>query len=93
MTEPERQVTISFMGGALVPGLPKSVTLALAEPVTVAELFRRLEAAIGMPELRAKATKYFVILVDGTSIQHLQGWETPVAPGATVSVAAPMGGG
>ncbi len=93
MTETQRQVTVSFMGGALVPGLPKSVTLTLAEAITVDELFQRIEKEIGMPDLRAKTSRYFVVLVNGTSIQHLQGWDTPVRPGANVSVAAPMGGG
>ncbi len=77
----------------LVPALPKTATLELGEPITVAELFQRLEEAIGVPDLRAKVTMYYIVVVDGRSISHLQGWETLVTPGAAVSVVAPMGGG
>lgn len=86
-------VTVSFFGGTLVPGLPKSVTMDLAEPITVAALLDRLDQMINLPDLCAKLVQYYAILVDGTSIQHLQGWDTVVRPGAAVAVVAPMGGG
>jgi molybdopterin converting factor small subunit len=73
--------------------LPKKVAQELDETVTVAELMDRLELVLGIPDLRAKLTRYCAIVVDGTSIQHLQGWDTPVRPGAMVAVVAPMGGG
>jgi len=86
-------VTVSFLGGDLVPGLPKSVTMPLSRPVTVATLVDQLEAFLGIRELRSQITHYYAILVDGTAIQHLQGWETMVYPGASVVVVAPLSGG
>lgn len=86
-------VKVSFFGGELIPHLPKSLELDLSGPVTAAELVTRLEQATGTADLRAKMERYYAILVDGTSIQHLQGWSTQVRPGASVAVVAPMGGG
>ena len=86
-------VTVAFLGGSLVPGLPKAATVHLSDPVTLGELFARLEEALQRPGLRSEVTRHYAVLVDGTAIQHLQGWETLVRPGAAVSVVAPMGGG
>ncbi len=86
-------VTVSFLGGALVLGLPKAMTLELERPITAEELFCRLAEKLAMPDLRVRLTSYLVILVDGTSIQHQEGWQTIVRPGSVVSVVAPMGGG
>lgn len=86
-------VTVSFLGGDLIPGLPKSVTIPLNQPVTMAALIDRLGALLGVRELRDQIARYYAILLDGTAIQHLQGWETMVHPGASVAVVAPLGGG
>jgi len=86
-------VKVSFFGGELVPHLPKSLELDLPEPITAAELVVRLGQATGAADLRAKIERFYAILVDGTSIQHLQGWSTLVRPGAEVAIVAPMGGG
>ncbi len=85
--------TIEFMGGALVPGLPRKLTLDLTEPITIDGLVTRLEGVLGIVNLRAKLTEYFIITVDGTTIQHLRDWQTLVFPGARVAILAPMGGG
>ncbi len=90
---PASTVTISFKGGGLVPGLPKQVTLDLAEPVTIGVLIDRLEQTLARPDLRAALTQYYIFVVNGTTIQHQQGWDTIVTPGSTVAVLAPMGGG
>ena len=89
----ESTITIQFMGGGLVPGLPRKLTLDVTEPITVDRLVTRLEGVLGIVDLRAKLTEYFIIAINGTTIQHLQGWQTLVAPGARVAVLAPMGGG
>ena len=86
-------VKVSFFGGELVPHLPKSLELELSEPITAAELVVRLGQATGAADLRAKIERFYAILVDGTSIQHLQGWSTLVRPGASVAIVVPMGGG
>ncbi len=86
-------ISIAFMGGSLVPGLPEELTLDWAEPATVSILLERLELVIGQPDLIAQLRRYFIFVVNGTAIQHLQGWETPIEPGTHVSVLAPMGGG
>jgi molybdopterin converting factor small subunit len=86
-------VTVTFFGGELIPHLPKSLQLELSRPITAAELVEKLGQAIGMADLRAKIERYYAILVDGTSIQHLQGWNTLVRPGIVVAIVAPMGGG
>ena len=93
MTEEDPRVTVTYLGGMLVPGLPKSLALELTEPATVAHLFRRLEDTLRIPDLRAQVAKYCIILLDGTSIQHLQGWETVLRPGAAVAIVASLGGG
>ncbi len=93
MNRRESTITIQFMGGGLVQGLPRKLTLDLTEPITIDALVTRLEAVLGIVDLRTKLTEYFIITVNGTTIQHLQGWQTLVAPGARVAVLAPMGGG
>jgi molybdopterin converting factor small subunit len=87
------KVRVSFFGGELIPNLPKSLELELSEPITAAELVVRLGQATGAGDLRAKIERFYAILVNGTSIQHLQDWDTLIRPGATVAVVAPMGGG
>ncbi len=89
----ESQITVNFMGGTLVPGLPKRVILDSRTPVTAEALITLLESKLAIPELRAKLMQNFIVVVDGTTIQHLQGWQTLVQPGARVSILAPMGGG
>jgi|GEM_PF-7068964 len=91
--ETEGRTTVRFMSGMLLPGLPSSITLQLAEPVTISELFQRLEEVVSVPGLRDRVSECLAVLVDGTSIQHLAGWDTVVRPGAAVSVVLPMGGG
>lgn len=86
-------ITVRFMGGSLVPGLPGSVTLPASGPITAGELFARLQDVIGVSDLRERVSKSLIVLIDGASIQHKEGWETLVRPGANVSVVAPMGGG
>lgn len=87
------KVKVSFFGGELVPHLPRSLELELSEPITAAELVVRLGQDTGISDLRAKIERFYAILVNGTSIQHLQGWSTLVRPGAAVAIVAPMGGG
>ncbi len=87
------RVTVGFYGGELVPHLPKSLDLELCEPITAAELMSKLEQVTGNPDLRVKIERFYAVLVDGTSIQHLQGWSTLVGPGSVVAIVAPMGGG
>ncbi len=53
----------------------------------------KVEEASGQKDIRASVERYCAVLVNGTSIQHLAGWKTPVAPGDRVSIVAPMGGG
>jgi molybdopterin converting factor small subunit len=77
----------------MVPGLPKEVALDLSEPITAGELLDCLEHKLEIPQLRAKLVRYYVVVLNGTAIQHLQGWETIVEPGSLVSILAPMGGG
>ncbi len=86
-------VRVNFFGGDLVPNLPKFLDLELSGPITAAGLVDRLAETTANPDLRAKVERYYAILVDGTSIQHLQGWSTLVRPGAVVAIVAPMGGG
>ncbi len=90
-TEP--QITVNFMGGVLVPGLPKQVTVDASEPITAETLMTLLESTLAIPDLRAKLMRHLIVVVNGTTIQHLQGWQTLVQPGARVSILAPMGGG
>jgi molybdopterin converting factor small subunit len=87
------KVTVRFFGGDLVPGLPKCLDLELPEPITAEEVMVRVGQATGMSDLRVRIERFYAILVDGTSIQHLQGWSTLVRPGSSVAVVAPMGGG
>ncbi len=89
----EPQITVNFMGGVLVPGLPKQVTLDASGPITAEALIALLESTLAIPDLRANLMRHFIVVVDGTTIQHLQGWQTLVQPGARVSILAPMGGG
>jgi len=84
---------VAFFTGSLVPGLPKEVFVTLERPVSLDELIATVEQMVGVPELRSRLERYCAILVNGTSIQHLQGWATPVCRGARVSVVIPMGGG
>ena len=91
--EADTIVTISFMGGALIPGLPKTVTLPVDKPITVRVLLQRLEHIIPVPDLCAQLMHHYIVVLNGKAIQHLQGWETLVAPGSRVSVVAPLGGG
>ncbi len=93
MSGMESTITIQFMGGGFVPGLPRKLMLDLTEPITIDALAIRLEGILGIVDLRAKLAQHFIIVVNGTTIQHLQGWQTIVAPGARVAVLAPMGGG
>jgi molybdopterin converting factor small subunit len=86
-------IRVSFFGGELVPHLPRSLELELSEPIAAAELVVMLGQATGVADLRAKIERFYAVLVDGTSIQHLQGWSTVVRPGAAVAIVAPMGGG
>ncbi len=81
------------MGGALVPGLPKTICLVVDEPIAVSALLQRLEHIIPIPDLCAKLMRYYIIVVNGKAIQHLQGWETLVPPGSQITVLAPLGGG
>jgi len=92
-TQSVSRVEVRFLGGALVAGLPKTHEVELDAPITALQLFERLAHVLGQPELRHQVDKHFTVLVNGTSIRHLQGWETLVAPGASVAVVAPMGGG
>jgi molybdopterin converting factor small subunit len=87
------RVDINFFGGELVPRLPKTVQLEISEPITAAELVARLGEFTGAGDLRASIERFYAILLDGTSIYHLQGWSTLVRPGAVVAIVAPMGGG
>ncbi len=89
----EPQITVNFMGGVLVPGLPKQVTIDSSEAISAEALMTLLESRLAIPDLRAKLMRHFIVVVDGTTIQHLQGWQTVVQPGARVAILAPMGGG
>ncbi len=89
----EPPITVIFMGGALVPGLPKQVTIESSGPITAEALMSLLESRLAIPDLRAKLKQHLIVVVDGTTIQHRQGWQTLVQPGARVSILAPMGGG
>ena len=86
-------ITVRFLGGSLVPGLPRHATIQVSGPITVAELACRLEPVVGVADLRAKFEQHYAVLVNGTSIQHQAGWSTEVTPGSDVAVVAPMGGG
>ena len=86
-------ITVRFLGGSLVPGLPREVSVQATRALTADELLGRLEPLLGVTDLRVKLEQHFALLVNGTSIQHLGGWSTLIEPGASVSVVAPMGGG
>jgi molybdopterin converting factor small subunit len=86
-------ITVSFKGGTLVPGLPKMVTLQLEEPIPVSAVLKRLEEVIPIPDLTSRLMRTYIVVLNGKAIQHLQGWDTLVPPGSSVSVLAPMGGG
>jgi molybdopterin converting factor small subunit len=84
---------VTSHAGALVTGLPRETRLPQDSARTIAEVISRVEAVSGSEGVRAGVERYCAVLVNGTSIQHLAGWQTPVAPGDRVSIVAPMGGG
>lgn len=90
---PSNEVVVTCHAGALIPGLPNETRLAQDSVVTIGEVMAKVEEASGQENIRASVERYCAVLVNGTSIQHLAGWDTPVAPGDRVSIVAPMGGG
>ena len=80
-----------------VLGLQHNVTgeVPIAALLTVRELLRVALAQLALPfaEPLDRLWDEYAVLVNGRDIRHLEGWETRVAPGSTVSVVSPAAGG
>ncbi len=75
-----------------------AIDLPLAEPTTIGHVLRRL--AERYPALGGKLwdaggapTGFVTVLLNGRSVEYLQGEETPVADDDTISLFPPVGGG
>ena len=86
-------VTVSVLGGVLIPGLPKEITLAITGPTTLHALVTQLEQACALSHLHQRITQYYIVLLDGKTIRTAEEWNMSVASGATISLVAPIGGG
>jgi len=90
---PLGEIVVTCLAGALAPGLPREIRLTQVGRLTVDEVISRVDALSGHAGVRASVERYCAVLVNGTSVQHKAGWQTPVEPGDRVAIVAPMGGG
>ena len=72
--------------------------VALAEPITIRELLSGLAAECPpfgqkLWDEDGKLTGLITVFVNGRAIQYLQGLDTPVRNGDSVSLFPPVGGG
>jgi hypothetical protein len=86
-------VIISIFGGVLIPGLPKEMTLTIAEPTTLHALVTQLEQACALSDLHPRIAQHYIVLLDGKTIRTAEEWNITVMPGSTISLVAPIGGG
>ncbi|ASJ17142.1 molybdopterin synthase sulfur carrier subunit [Thermococcus chitonophagus] len=61
------------------------------EASTVKELLEKIYEKY--PKVKEELEEGYIILVNGHNIEHLQGLETPLKEGDTVSIFPPAGGG
>ncbi len=87
------RVTVRLFGSPALAIRTQTLQLELPPEATARGLLRRLEEELAAGQLAEKLAEQCLVMVDGTAVEHLAGWETPLAEGSVVSIVpAAMGG-
>jgi molybdopterin synthase sulfur carrier subunit len=86
-------VRIKFVGASPLVKGSRTVSIAVDRELIVHELLRFLGEQLAIDDLEEQVRGSYMVVVNGTSISHLQGWETRVQDGSVVTIVSPIAGG
>lgn len=87
------RVTVRLFGSPALSIRTQTIQLELPPDATAGLMLQRLEEALATPPLAEKLAGQYVVMVDGTAVEHLSGWETPLVEGSVVSIVPVAMGG
>lgn len=86
-------VRIEFVGASPLVKGTRTVLIAGDRELVVHELLRILGEQLAIDDLENRVRSSYMVVVNGTSISHLQEWETRVQDGSVVTIVSPIAGG
>ena len=86
-------MTVEFLGIPAIGGGRQRLELPVSEPTPIRDVLHLASDHLGESVSPERLEGRYMVLVEGRSILHQQGWDTVVQPGHRVAVVPLLGGG